>query len=364
MILRKISLILLFAIFAFSCSGGSSNDSSTGQTVPLSDYQVTSVTFADLSNLNGKISGTVFVAKAHNESKVTHYAIHWGSSSNTKIASSSLIARIAKTGSDVSYNFGSPVSIPSGATYIIAYSEENGSEWSPKSVMISDFADETAPAAGTITLGTKTTNKINISWSAASDGTTSAANLKYSVYRSLSGNISSYNDAAINGTKVADWTANLLSSQLTGLSSDTTYYINVFVKDDYDNISAYTTVNSKTVKVVPIDWWNFQFPSTSQTVTYPSQILTYGQYYSSQVTIISTPSSTVMVQLGWYKTSETVADARYVDAVFNTNSGNNDEYKATTAFESSGNYKMFYRYSGDLGDTWNYSSEISVTVNP
>lgn len=88
------------------------------------------------------------------------------------------------------------------------------------------------PVVGTGLDFTGSTGSIlEVSWGTASDDTTATAALEYKVVYSTSNNISTLADAAANGTVGQDWTANIDSATLGGLSFATTYYVTVLVRD-------------------------------------------------------------------------------------------------------------------------------------
>lgn len=109
--------------------------------------------------------------------------------------------------------------------------------------------DTTAPAvggAGTISAGTVTSSTAPLSWTAATDNITAAANLQYKVVYSTSNNIANLSDAKTNGTTFGNWTANLISTTVTGLSPSTPYYFNVIIKDAAGNEAVYTAITANT----------------------------------------------------------------------------------------------------------------------
>lgn len=101
---------------------------------------------------------------------------------------------------------------------------------------------------GIITIDNKTKSSVNLKWTIATDDTDSADVLQYRVYYSVGNNIGSVTDMKTNGAAFGEYTANIDGCEVTGLSSDTTYYFNVMVKDQAGNEGAYTTVEAKTAK--------------------------------------------------------------------------------------------------------------------
>lgn len=77
--------------------------------------------------------------------------------------------------------------------------------------------------------------------------------LEYKVYRSLSNNITTIADMVANGTMVQDWTANISSEAVSGLTVLTTYYFNIIVRDPDGNMAAYNPVSAITTPLFT-DW--------------------------------------------------------------------------------------------------------------
>lgn len=100
--------------------------------------------------------------------------------------------------------------------------------------------------AGLITLSNISSSNMKLHWSRASDNITVQSNLRYRVYRSNTNNINTVFDAEINGTLVADWTADLTSVTVVSLLPRTTCYFNVIVIDEDNYKSAYNTVSATT----------------------------------------------------------------------------------------------------------------------
>ena len=82
---------------------------------------------------------------------------------------------------------------------------------------------------------------VNLSWVAAIDNRTAAANLEYAVYSSSSNNILTAATAMANGTLVSAFSANKTSLRQTGLTSGSTLYWTVVVRDQMGNATAYTS---------------------------------------------------------------------------------------------------------------------------
>lgn len=101
-----------------------------------------------------------------------------------------------------------------------------------------DASTTTAPVVGTtITFSNKTSTSFTVTWGAATDDTTAAAALQYKMVYSASNNITTVAEALANGTVKLDWTANILTTNMTGLTAVTPYYVAVLVKDGDGNMA-------------------------------------------------------------------------------------------------------------------------------
>jgi len=111
-------------------------------------------------------------------------------------------------------------------------------------------ADTTRPAIAdpipVIEAGTDAAHELDISWTAASDTVTAAADLEYKLVYSTADNIYDMDVIEANGIVVHDFTANLLAATITGLDPSTQYYVNVVVRDEAGNERAYTTASALT----------------------------------------------------------------------------------------------------------------------
>lgn len=97
-----------------------------------------------------------------------------------------------------------------------------------------------------ITVSARTATSFSIAWSAATDEKTASTALEYKIYYSSSDNISSPEEAVLNGTMLLDWTANVTSGNLTSLTHSTPYYVIVLVRDEDQKIGL-ATVNTTTL---------------------------------------------------------------------------------------------------------------------
>lgn len=110
--------------------------------------------------------------------------------------------------------------------------------------------DPSAPvpgAGGTITAASVTPTSLVLNWTKATDDATASASLQYRVYQSASNDIGSVATAGSTTNMIQNWTGDINTLNVTGLTLNTTYYYNVFVKDDSGNIRAYTMMSQKTL---------------------------------------------------------------------------------------------------------------------
>jgi hypothetical protein len=218
------------------------------------------------------------------------------------------------------------------------------------------------PATGDTSLVSQKVKELGISWTSGSDNVTISTNLEYAVYISTSDNISTLTEAQSNGTPVLAWTKNHTSVAIGGLAGDTNYYVGVFVRDEAGNINRYPTFNAKTLIGVTITWCDIQYPS-SISASVESSTTVFAQYYATGVTTTGTAAPAVLAQCGWYPRSGSISLAQYVNASFVQPIGNNHEYQADLVIGTSGSYNYFFRFSGDCGATWTYTTAKIATIS-
>lgn len=110
-------------------------------------------------------------------------------------------------------------------------------------------ADTTPPipgGSGTITTSGIGQTSLTLNWTAGLDETTQQSNLEYAVYRSTTNNIGSVANAEANGTLITNYTTNIITSNATSLTCNTSYWFNVLVRDQALNKAAYTQKNETT----------------------------------------------------------------------------------------------------------------------
>ncbi|ODS24435.1 hypothetical protein AB835_03815 [Candidatus Endobugula sertula] len=84
--------------------------------------------FTDIDTDKGQIAGTLAINKAEDETHLTHYNLYWGSAPGEKLQGQAAIATLAKTGADITHTFAADTAIPTGAKYLLVYTQNNSIE--------------------------------------------------------------------------------------------------------------------------------------------------------------------------------------------------------------------------------------------
>ncbi len=209
----------------------------------------------------------------------------------------------------------------------------------------SGSVDLTPPAAPTLTLDTEGNGSLDVHWTAV------VGVAGYDVYWSplSGGGYVKANGAPVNGT----------SHTITGLPNGQAAYVIVRALDAAGNASR----PSNEVTGIPhysIGWANLQWPPTmTHTISAIDRTdNAYGQVWIDGVTSQPGPAPTLRAQLGFGPSGSNPAgnaDWTWVDAAFNVDAGNNDEYVASMLPEAVGTYDYLYRYSVTAGRDWLYA---------
>jgi hypothetical protein len=156
-------------------------------------------------------------------------------------------------------------------------------------------------------------------------------------------------DSAIAATAFTD----------TGLGNGRTYFYVVTALDAAGNESGW----SNEVSALPhltIGWANLQWPPTiDHTISAVNRTdNAYGQVWIDGATSQPGQTPTLQAQLGFGPTTSNPAiDAgwTWVDASFNVDAGNNDEFRASMLPDAVGTYAYVYRYTTTGGRDWLYA---------
>lgn len=110
--------------------------------------------------------------------------------------------------------------------------------------------DTTPPTQGNLGVITVSTpigsTALTLNWTKATDNISAQNTLRYEVRQSSTNNIDTVANAELNGSVILSYTTDIDTFTVTGLSTSTTYYFNVIVKDEFDNKVAYVMKTTST----------------------------------------------------------------------------------------------------------------------
>jgi hypothetical protein len=235
---------------------------------------------------------------------------------------------------------GSPVASVSGGS--LSVDLDPMSAW----LLVAESADlEPGPAPTNLRVTDEGSGQVSLAWDAAPGAA------GYNIYRSpvSGGGFVKLNGAPLAGLTYID----------TGLENGQTYFYVVTALDAQGNESAY----SNEVSALPhfrIGWANLQWPPTmTHTISVVDRTDTaYGQVWIDGATNAPGPTPTLRAQLGFGPTGsnpQTDPGWAWVDASFNVDAGNNDEFMASLLPEAVGTYDYVYRYTTTAGRDWLYA---------
>lgn len=206
-----------------------------------------------------------------------------------------------------------------------------------------DLNPPAAPANLHVT--SESSGQVALEWSAVSGAAS------YNVYSSpvSGGGYKKENSSAVGGT----------SFTVTGLENGVKHYFVVTALDAPGNEGKY----SNEVDAVPhlqIGWANLQWPPTiNHTISAINRTdNVYGQIWIDGVTNQPGATPSVRAQLGFGPSNSDPngnSNWTWIDAAFNVDAGNNDEFVASMLPSSVGMFDYAYRYSTTNGRDWTYA---------
>lgn len=210
-------------------------------------------------------------------------------------------------------------------------------------VLASGRTDLEPPAAPAGLAGTEGNGSVSLTWSPA------AGAASYRVYRSPVTGGGYVPAGTTTGTTLTDG----------GLRNAQKLYYVVRALDAAGNESG----DSNEISALPhltIGWANLQWPpSMTHTISAVSRTdNAYGQVWIDGATSEAGPTPGLLAQLGYGPDGSSPdgnAAWRWVDAAFNVDSGNNDEFFASLLPDAVGTYDYAYRYSTTNGRDWVYA---------
>jgi hypothetical protein len=235
-------------------------------------------------------------------------------------------------------------------------------------VFLAQNVDLQAPSApANLHLTGEGNAQVSLTWSAVNGAAS------YNVYRSplSGGGFVKVNGSPLTGTSYMD----------SGLKNATTYYYVVTSLDSAGNESAY----SNQVSALPhltIGWANLQWPPTlTHTISTTDRTDdVYGQVWINNATQLPGATPSLRAQLGFGPVGTNPATDlawNWIEASFNVDAGNNDEFKASLLPDTTGTFDYVYRYTTTNGQDWLYadlngpiaagalpSNPGKLTVNP
>lgn len=194
------------------------------------------------------------------------------------------------------------------------------------------------------------TDEGNITVSLAWDAVSGSAG--YNLYRSFvsGGGWVKVNVAPLTGTNYTD----------TGLQNARPYFYVVTSLDAAGNESRYSNEVSALPRLT-IGWANLQWPPTlTHTISAVNRTGNiYGQVWIDGATSQPGATPTLQAQLGYGPegSNPNGANWTWVDAAFNVDAGNNDEFVASLLPETIGTFDYVYRYTTSGGAYWLYADQ-------
>jgi glycosidase len=213
-----------------------------------------------------------------------------------------------------------------------------------------DLTPSLAPANLTAAAGNR---QVTLSWPAVSGAS------GYKVYRSqLSGGGYIYVGSAS--------TAGYID---TTVDNARLYYYVVTSLDNLGNESGWSN-EAHAVPFAPIGWAGHLWPPALTITINAQQTQTvYAQVWVDGVTNQPGQGPGVMAQFAYGAAGSDPSTWTWNDMVYNTDVGNNDEYRIAFTPEQTGSFDYLARFSTNLGNDWTYAhtdsnSRGSLTVNP
>jgi glycosidase len=211
-------------------------------------------------------------------------------------------------------------------------------------VVATNTIDLTPPAApGGLAVASEGDGRVGLSWNAAGGAA------KYAVYRSPVSGGGYVKAGETTGTTFTD----------TGLRNAQTVYYVVRSLDGSGNESG----NSNEVSALPhlaIGWANLQWPpSMTHTISAVNRTANaYGQVWIDGVTNQPGPAPSLKAELGFGPDGSNPDGNtawEWVEASFNGDQGNNDEFVASMQPDHTGTFDYAYRYTTTDGREWVYA---------
>ncbi len=221
-------------------------------------------------------------------------------------------------------------------------------------IFISNAGQDLTPSSAPTGLTAAASNhQVALTWSPVAGAT------GYRVYRSpLSGGGYLYLGSA-SSTTYTD----------TTVDNARLYYYVVTNLDSVGNESAWSN-EAHAVPFAPIGWAGHLWPPTlTITINALQSQTVYAQVWVDGVTNQPGQGPGVMAQFAFGATGTDPSTWSWMPMVYNTDQGNNDEYKIDFTPEQTGSFDYLARFSTNLGNDWTYAhtddnQRGALTVNP
>ncbi|MFN3763167.1 MAG: Ig-like domain-containing protein, partial [Anaerolineae bacterium] len=205
--------------------------------------------------------------------------------------------------------------------------------------------DITPPAPPSPLTATEGAGQVVLTWPPVTDAVT------YNIYRSLLSGGGYARIAAVSDPVYTD----------TAVVNGTTYYYVVTAVDAAGNESGYSD-EAAAMPHHTVGWANLQWPpEMTHTIGLTPTDFFYGQVWIDGVTNQPGATPGLLAQVGFGPTNTPpVSWTWWTDAVYNTDVGNNDEFKGQLVPEYTGTFHVVYRYSTTGGREWVYADRSGI----
>lgn len=207
------------------------------------------ITFANQTSNSVDVNWTIAMDNLTPQSDIQYKVVKSMLNNISTVTDAEVNGSIVKDWTDNIYT-ATATSLVQGRVYFNIITKDltgNKSIYTVNSIVIPDTTNPIPGNGGTITAGTVTGTSLILNWVKAADNVSIPANLQYKVVSSLANNIDTSTKAEQNGDLIQGWTSDINTCNVSGLSTNTTYYFNIIVKDEAGNKAAYVCIDQTTL---------------------------------------------------------------------------------------------------------------------